>query len=462
MDKRKIPCKFTNLHDEPNSNLYKVTIRVMSDGQNLNGSSFDLSSMINAEESIKNTAILAFLVKDEDGNLIDFDGHNMETDLVEGTDGYELKTTYLEVPVGVIPESCNPRYENVNGRNYFVVDGYVWKTYGNGTHKLIENEDEFSVSMEIKVDEGTYCSEDEVYQIKRYKYEGVTILGKNVPPAIEGSRITKYSSSLTENKVMLEKIYKEIYKIEESEVQSVDDIKETVTEDFEVENKKVADDDSAVIEKEEPPVTPVEPPTGDSGETVVADAQADTTQDFKEKKKNDEKDEEEEDKDKEEKTKKKDDVEDDEEDKKKRKKCSAEDFSLECFSVFFEEIPSTLDEVCSALVEKFNVLNAELNNLREFKQNYDNALLEDEINSMISEFSFNEEEVKELKEKAMNKEISVKEFKKELFALEGMKLHANKKEFSKEKEEKIVTKINVTSELENHEPYGGLFAKYNK
>lgn len=453
MNKRNIPCKVETYSETPNSNLMKVTLRVMSDGENHNGSAFSLSSMIDAEPTIKNTPILAYLVTDEDGNVVDFDGHNMETKLVEGEDGYELKTTYLEQPIGVISESCNPRYENINGKNYFLVDGWLWKSYSNGACKLIEHEDEFSVSMEIRVNEGTYSSEDNVYQINKYNYEGVTILGKNVPPAIEGSRIMKYSSSEVDNKAVLESIYKEIYKIEESEVKCVEEVENVVTEEFEVSKKALADDESVIV-KTEPPVTEPEPEP-EISETPENEGEGiEVTDEFAEKKKEDEEEVEEE-------VKKKEDEEDEEEYKKKRK-CSMEEFSLECFNVFFEEVPSTLDEVCSALVEKFNAINEELNTLREFKQNYDNAVLVEEVVSIINEFAFEEVEISELKEKAINKEISTKEFKKELFALEGMKVHESKKNFSAEKEEKTSVKINVASETTSNEPYGGLFAKYGK
>lgn len=463
MKKRQIPCKMRSYSSQANNNLMKVTLYVMSDGKNYNGSSFDLLSMNDAEESIKNTPILAFLVQDEDGNVVDFDGHNMDTKLVNGEDGYELKTIYHERPIGIIPESCNPRYEKIDGKTFFVVDGWIWKSYSNGSYKIIEENDSTSVSMEIRVDDGLYNEDNDVYEIKRYRYEGVTVLGSNVPPAIEGSKIMRYSSSEVDNKAMLESIYKEIYKME-SEVSNLPkDCATKIATEFEESNKKI-DDENVVIEKEEtPPVVEPEPepepelpeetPDGD-GEVVDGEP----VDEFAEKKK----DEEEEEVEEEEKVKKKEEDEDDEEEEyKKKRKCSIEEFSLDCFSVFFEEIPSTLEEVCSALVEKFNALNDELDTLKEFKANYDKSVLEQEVNNIVEEFSFEEEEVLDLRTKALNGEISTKEFKKELFALEGMKMHENKKKFSVKKEETSV-KISVPSGITNYEPYGDLFRKYKK
>lgn len=461
MKKRQIPCKMRSYSSQANNNLMKVTLYVMSDGKNYNGSSFDLLSMNDAEESIKNTPILAFLVQDEDGNVVDFDGHNMDTKLVNGEDGYELKTIYHERPIGIIPESCNPRYEKIDGKTFFVVDGWIWKSYSNGSYKIIEENDSTSVSMEIRVDDGLYNEDNDVYEIKKYRYEGVTVLGANVPPAIEGSKIMKYSSSEVDNKAMLESIYKEIYKIE-SEVSNLptDCVAETTTE-FE-ESKKKLDDENVVIKEEEtPPVDDSELSEQEGSEVQEEEnVETDTVDEFAEKKKDEEEEEVEEEE--EEKVKKKEEDEDDEEEEyKKKRKCSIEEFSLDCFSVFFEEVPSTLEEVCSALVEKFNALNDELNTLKEFKANYDKSVLEQEVNNIVEEFSFEEEEVSDLRTKALNGEISTKEFKKELFALEGMKMHENKKKFSAKKEETSV-RISVPSGITKYEPYGDLFRKYRK
>ena len=250
----------------------------------------------------------------------------------------------------------------------------------------------------------------------------------------------KYSSSEVNNKTMLENIYKEIYRVE-SEVDKVEDIKKQVEEVI-VEQEE---NEPVTITEEEIEATEdvvVEEETSVEEETVVEEITEETTEveetteEFK--------------------------AEEDEEDEefKKKRKCSVEDFSLDMFNVFFEEVPETLEEICSLLVDKFNALNEELTSLKEFKANYDKELLLNEVEEIVSEFSFEEGEIAELKENAIKGEISTKEFKKELFALEGMKFHNAKKEFSAQEEVKSNLKINVVDISEKHEPYGGLFSKY--
>ena len=151
----KIPCN-AKAYSLDDSNLMKVKITVMHDGINYNGSKFTLQDMKRAEESVKNIPILGYVLRDTDGNIDDFDGHNMETRIKDSDKGYEVETFYLEKPIGVIPESCNPRYEVIDGLNHLIVDGYIWKSYSNGSYKLIENNLFKGVSMEIEVLDGNW------------------------------------------------------------------------------------------------------------------------------------------------------------------------------------------------------------------------------------------------------------------------------------------------------------------
>ena len=59
----------------------------MHDGINYNGSKFTLQDMKRAEESVKNIPILGYVLRDTDGNLDDFDGHNMETRIKDSFEG---------------------------------------------------------------------------------------------------------------------------------------------------------------------------------------------------------------------------------------------------------------------------------------------------------------------------------------------------------------------------------------
>ena len=100
--------------------------------------------------------------------------------------------------------------------------------------------------------------------------------------------------------------------------------------------------------------------------------------------------------------------------------------------------------------------------LKEFKAEIEAQNLQADVDEVCAEFDFAEEEISEVKEKAYKGEISLEAFKKELFALVGMKAHAKKEKFS-QKEKVAKPKIAIIeTKADNKEPYGGLFAKYGK
>lgn len=439
-----IPCTL-NFSVEPNqSNLLKVKLVVMHEGANRNGSSFSMQSIDNARESLKNVPILGYILRADDGEALDFDEHNMSINLVKGENGYELQEFYEEQVIGIIPETNDYHYEMIDGVNHVCCTGYIFKSYSNGGADLVANCESKGVSMEIAVNSGNLV--DDLYHIENYQYQAVTILGDHVSQGMNGTCNVKKFSLNQDTKQTIKNICEEIQKLNQGKEETFME-KETEIVEFE-ETRKVDDE---VIEditpepepepepetQEEPETeTPAEEETVEEVEDMVEDAGDD--EDFacnKKKKK----------------------YEDEEDDEKEK-------FSLECFNVFFEEVPATLNEVCEALLEKFNNINSELEELREFKSTIEKESLIAEVNEVCAEFDFTDEEISEVKEKAYAKEITVSEFKKELFALTGMKAHANKTKFA-QKESMAKQKI-VVPETEkikvSNEPYNGLFTKYGK
>lgn len=446
-----VPCTLNFSETQNNSNLMKVKIVVMHEGENRNGSAFSMQSIEFARESLKNVPILGYILRSEDGEALDFDEHNMSVRLVEGKDGYELKEFYEEQIIGVIPETNDYHYEMIDGVNHVCCTGYIFKSYSNGGAELIEDCDSKGVSMEISVEEGNFV--DKVYHINKYQYQAVTILGDHVPQGMNGTCNIKKFSFDSNAKQTIENINEEIQKINHGKE---DFTMENNTVEFE-ETKKV--DDTVVEtepqEPEEAHATEVE--TEDKAEPEVVDVE-ETVEEVAETEDTEVEAEVEEADEFACGTKKKKKYEDEEEKEEKEE----EKFSLECFSVFFEEVPQTVVEVCDALVEKFNKLNEELAMLKEFKAEIEAQNLQADVDEVCAEFDFAEEEISEVKEKAYKGEISLEAFKKELFALVGMKAHAKKEKFS-QKEKVAKPKIAIIeTKADNKEPYGGLFAKYGK
>ena len=421
----KVPCDMSAYSMEnEDGNLMKVKIVVMHEKKNRNRTSFSMEAIEKAKESIKNVPILAYILRDTEGNVSDFDEHNMEMRLKDSKDGFEIETYYQEKPVGVIPESCNPRYEEINGVNHLVVDGYIWKSYSNGADKIIKSSDSKGLSMEIEVLDGNYIEEDDVYDITDFRFLGVTCLGDHIEQGMNGTAsISKYSASANYKKA-LEDIYKEIYNLERKEDSTMEEVKieeiiveeteivEEVTEEFVAE--EVIEE---TVEENIEETQQVEEVTEEV--TVEEEVVEDTT------------------------------VEE-----------VVNEFSLECFASILDEVPETLDEVVEKISDKFKALNIELQyanaqieELAKFKAEKDLEVLKTNVEEIANKFAL-DMDLTELKEKVYSNEMTLEVFERELKVLFAEKVMEEKIKYSaKEETTKIIVKDINEPKVK---PYGGI------
>lgn len=251
----KLPCQILSFSQayEDDDDLMKVRIKVCHTGENPNGSDFSLASLTKAQPTLSNRPILAYSVFDEESfEVVDFGGHDMEHKIIENENGeYELKTRYLETPLGVINENHEYSLEidEETGETYPVITGFIWKSYSNGAWKLIEQGK--GVSMEISVKSGVYNKQRKIFEIEDFSYRGITVLSDSVEPAMKGANIEKYTVTDINNSV-------EMFnnKLKEKEVGSLD---KTVEEIVETEVADLQDEEQQIVEQvEEEPVVEVE------------------------------------------------------------------------------------------------------------------------------------------------------------------------------------------------------------
>lgn len=417
-----IDSKIKSFSISDDSNLMKVELLVVCNGDNPNKTKFSLNAIDKAIPTIKNIPILAYILEDEG----DFDEHNMDYEIITTEDGCEIKKRYQEVPIGVIPENCQPEYIDMNGRKYLKVQGYIWKCYSNGGAEIISNSEYKNVSMEIKVNEGMYDENDGLYDITDFNFLGITCLGSHIRPGIPDARIYQYSSQC---KTMLEDIYKEIYSLEERGKEELNmDEQVVVVEEVVEEVNEETHETSDTVESEG--VTE-EPLTIEADTIKVGEVQE---QEYK--------------------------------------------LDLSCFAKLLKVVPETMEEVVDALIDKFNAketeitnLQSELEGLKAFKQSVLDTEYKAEIEQIANEFTLDtedsmiqlsEEEISEFKEKAINKQITKEEFKGELYKLQGMKFMANKEALLNNKHEKFSAKdtgidLKINKETKSTvKPYGGI------
>lgn len=476
MEIKNISCNMqTYSIEKEDSNLLKVSIRVMHEGINLKESSFSFDSMEKAKASCKNIPILAYIKRDKDGEAIDFDQHNIIMKIVDTEDGLQLKEYFEEKPIGVIPETNNYRYETIDGVNHVVVDGYIWKSYSNEAYGLIMDSESKSVSMEIAVNDGS-IDEHGVYHIKDYTYLGVTVLGDDITPGMGFTcNLTKYSKNVDFNKAIKDirneidiylergvKSMSEAKVIEAVEQETpetventvVEEIKEVVETEVEVAETEVEVETVENIEQPKEEVfaeevelentvqdNTVEQPIEESVEVEEALEAPENVQEIE--------------------------VEQIiEEEVQQAPECHTEaqndiQEKIENFArVIIEEMDFSseefdLDVVLTKITDKFNKMGEELETLKSFKQKIDEEIFKAEVESVFGKFDFSEEEVGELRTKALNKELSIEELTKELYALEGMKAIKSKKKFSTKEVETARVSIQDIEE-KKYKPYGGI------
>ena len=172
--------------DKDTEGLCPVCLQACHIDENINGSNIKEDVMTAALPSFSNRPILAYIhmVNDQ----YEFYGHNMHLD----DDG---NVVYDEVPIGIIPESCEAKlaYDEDKKKTYVEVKGFIFEEYSKAK-EILEREGECFVSVELSIRELSYDAKNKYLDIEDFFFSGVTILGKNsegetVKPGMTGSNI---------------------------------------------------------------------------------------------------------------------------------------------------------------------------------------------------------------------------------------------------------------------------------
>ena len=207
--------------DKNKDGLLPVHLQACHTNLNVNNSNIEEPVMTSALPSFSNRPILGYIHKvvtneNPDGQW-EFYGHNCHEENGE--------LVYDEVPIGIIPESCNAQlvYDKEKNKTYCEVDGYIFEEYSRAA-EILQREGECAVSVELSIRELSYDGKLKCLNIEDFWFSGVTILGKNeygdtIKPGMTGSNIkladfsadnnslfAKYENKMIEFQERLEKL----------------------------------------------------------------------------------------------------------------------------------------------------------------------------------------------------------------------------------------------------------------
>ena len=408
-----IPSKISNFEFDE-GRFVKCSLDVCHDGGNYNGSWFDKDVIERcAYKSLAYTPILANVYYDEDWEEYLVGGHDMDISLVEDEDGFDIDVFYLERPVGFVPPDTPIEmvYNPEDGKNHLKAYCVIWKKYSEQLLNIMEEcNGELSVSMEIEALDTQVSQETGDVIINDFVFQGITILGTCNPPAMQGAKIKTFSKNNI--KIEIEQMIKEYSADKGGEIME--------------ENKKF--EDEVVEEVQEQPVEEetVEEVEDEVQETEEVEEQVEEEQPVEETQEV---------------------VEE-----------STDEYSL--LQNKYVELEASFNQ----LKEEYSMLESKLNSMQDyeelkaFKEQYDRAEYESEVEEVAQMFGLKAEEVEELKSKALNKEITVEQFKEKLALKYAMNQLAKKPKVEDNSSEMSIIDENEV-ELSD-KPYGGYFEKY--
>lgn len=260
---------FEEAEESPAEGLLPVEFKACHTGVNLNKTSISEDAMNAALASFSNRPVLGY-IHEVDGEP-EFFTHNRHID--------DEEIVYDEVPVGVIPESCDARLviDEENGKQYVVVKGYIYEEYTKAA-EILRREKECPVSVELSVRELSYSAEEKVLVIESFYFMGITILGKDeegndVNPGMEGATVTLLDFDAENNSLLTsvnadvrieEKIRKEENSMEDNKevLKNLDEVAEEEVTETEFE-EEVAEEEEAADEPEEAEESEEETPADD-------------------------------------------------------------------------------------------------------------------------------------------------------------------------------------------------------
>lgn len=201
-----------DVNDNHTEGLLPVTLQSCHIGRSVNNTIIEDSVMNSCLPSFKNRPILGYI------HEVDGEWHFYKHNLHEDEDG---EVVYDEIPVGIVPESCDAKleYDEEKDKTYVVINGYIFEEYSKAA-EILRREKECAVSVELSIREFSYNAKEQCLVIEDFYFSGVTILGKHpngddVMPGMAGSNIRLADFTAKNNSLFADKYETQIIEMQE-------------------------------------------------------------------------------------------------------------------------------------------------------------------------------------------------------------------------------------------------------
>jgi hypothetical protein len=168
-------------------------MNVCCSNKEANESEFTDEAIESCKETFINVPVVGKIKKSfkED----DFEGHEVEIKLDENGQPY---WNYLEVNIGLVPESANIRIEQDKyspHQKWIVLDALIWAERSLEVSKIFKRRKSLGISMEVNFDNFEYDEIRKIEVVHKFTALAITILGKSHTPAFKNSMASLASFS---------------------------------------------------------------------------------------------------------------------------------------------------------------------------------------------------------------------------------------------------------------------------
>lgn len=163
-----------------------VQMDLFHTGLNNNGSNITESAIENSFHTIFNKPIACILNSSYRENADDFESHAKN----------DIDVNNI-VPVGAIPQSCEYKIYERDGRKYVSVVGVIWKYYLPNVVEILKNKEDNKnkISVEIQIEE-SHQDENDILVVDKFNFLSVFLLGDNYLTGMKDTNLKVIKFSL--------------------------------------------------------------------------------------------------------------------------------------------------------------------------------------------------------------------------------------------------------------------------